>query len=200
MQRKVEKSKTANDHYWCTRLGVVWFLCGLKMTKYKSGGLKRMESQVGCNDWLGKCLTYVPLWENVNNCLHGIKSWNDLYFLDISCAPSLVNIAKISSHSLWMNQLIFSVFRISTLVWDRQHIPIEAIATYLMILGAHKNILFIVNMKTLVLIKWSYTFLELCWLLNLERPKYFEYAIHSLCRTYFLYPFLEPHRSHTTWI
>ena len=39
---KVEELKTVNDHYWCTGLGVEWFLCGTKMTNYKSGGSKRI--------------------------------------------------------------------------------------------------------------------------------------------------------------
>ena len=29
-----------NDHKWCTRLWAEWFLCGPKMTNWKSGGLK----------------------------------------------------------------------------------------------------------------------------------------------------------------
>ena len=36
----VENLKTLNDHYWCTRLGVEWLLCGPKMAEYKSGGPK----------------------------------------------------------------------------------------------------------------------------------------------------------------
>jgi hypothetical protein len=35
--------------------------------------------------------------------------------LIISSTPSLKNIAQVSSHSLWPNQLIFTVSRISTL-------------------------------------------------------------------------------------
>jgi hypothetical protein len=37
---KVEKSNSVNDHYWCTRLRVEWFLCGSKMVNHKSGGPK----------------------------------------------------------------------------------------------------------------------------------------------------------------
>ena len=43
------------------------------------------------------------------------KSMEQLAFLVISSTPSLKNIAQISSHSLWLNQLNFIVFCISTL-------------------------------------------------------------------------------------
>ena len=42
-----------------------------------------------------------------------------LLFLNISSTPSLKNIAQISNHSLWPNQLIFTVFRIFTLTTPR---------------------------------------------------------------------------------
>jgi hypothetical protein len=49
---KVEKPKIVNDHYWCFRPGIVWFLCGPKMTNYKSGGLKRLDgSQLNLPRW-----------------------------------------------------------------------------------------------------------------------------------------------------
>ena len=52
--------KTLNDHYWCTRLGVAWFLRGPKMANYKSGGPQRMKWQTRCNDWLARSY-FTPL-------------------------------------------------------------------------------------------------------------------------------------------
>ena len=44
MSYKVEKKwKMMNDHYLCTRLGVGWFLCELKMVNCKSGGLEKLH-------------------------------------------------------------------------------------------------------------------------------------------------------------
>ena len=40
---KEEKLKMVNDHYWYTRLGIEWFLCGPVMANCKSGGPKRMQ-------------------------------------------------------------------------------------------------------------------------------------------------------------
>ena len=39
----------------------------------------------------------------------------ELAFLIISSTPSLKNIVQISNHSFWRDQLIFIIFRISTL-------------------------------------------------------------------------------------
>ena len=55
-----------------------------------------------------------------------------------------------------------------------------AIATFLKNYGAHTNTLFIVKVKILVLIKRSYTFLQFCWLSNLEWLSCVEHTIQYL--------------------
>ena len=37
-----------------------------------------------------------------------------LAFLIISSTPSMKNVAQVSTHSIWLNQLIVTIFRIST--------------------------------------------------------------------------------------
>ena len=64
---------------------------------------------------VGGGLTYLLLWGNITNYLHETKIMEQLASLIISSPPSLKNIAQISRHSFWPNQLIFAVFRISTL-------------------------------------------------------------------------------------
>ena len=48
-------------------------------------------------------------------------------------------------------------------------------------------------MKFLFLIKWSYRFLQLCWLLSLEWLTKLEHAVQSLLKRSFWCPFLDPH-------
>ena len=55
---------------------------------------------------LGECSYYFT----------GNKITKQLAFLIIPSASSMKNIARISSHSLWPNQLIFTIFHFSTLV------------------------------------------------------------------------------------
>ena len=54
---------------------------------------------------------------------------------------------------------------------------------HFIISGARKNVLFIVKMKILVLIRWSYRFFKSCWLLNVERLSCFAYIVQSLLNT-----------------
>ena len=56
--------------------------------------------------------------------------------------------------------------------WDGYQIQIGAVAVFITSFGAHVNILFIIEVKILVLIKWSYKFLHLCKLLSLEWVSY----------------------------
>ena len=58
-------------------------------------------------------LTYLPLWENVTNYLQEIKLKKQLAFFIISYVPYLKYIAQIPNRSLWSNQLIFIIFRLS---------------------------------------------------------------------------------------
>ena len=56
----------------------------------------------------------------------------------------------------------------------------KAIATFLMIFDARvMNMLFIINVKIRVLIKWSYRSLQLCQPLSLEQFSYFEHIVQS---------------------
>ena len=49
----------------------------------------------------------------------------------------------------------------------------------LIIIGAHMNILFMIKVKILVLIQWSYTSPKIMFLLSLERLAYFEHVLLS---------------------
>ena len=65
-------------------------------------------------------------------------------------------------------------------------IQIETQVAFLIIFGAHVNILSIIKVKTLVLIKCSYTPPpQLCPLLNLEWLSYYEHTIQSILNTCF---------------
>ena len=44
---KLEKLNLMIDHSWCTRLGVEWFLCGLKMANCESA---KKDAVIG---WIG---------------------------------------------------------------------------------------------------------------------------------------------------
>lgn len=59
-------------------------------------------------------LTNLPLWENVTSYLHGIKLRNILQSLSFPVLHLWEFIAQISSNPFQPNQLIFTVFRIST--------------------------------------------------------------------------------------
>ena len=37
-----KKTEVVNDHYWCFKLGEIWFLCAPKIANYESDRLKRM--------------------------------------------------------------------------------------------------------------------------------------------------------------
>ena len=50
----------------------------------------------------------------------------------------------------------------------------------LVIFGAHVNILFLIKVKVLVLLKWSYRPSQLCQVLSLEWLVYFEHIVQSL--------------------
>ena len=63
----------------------------------------------------------------------------------------------------------------------------------LIIFGAHIDILFIIEVKIVMLIKWSYRSPQSCSLLNLEWSVYFEHAVHSHLKTCFLCQFLGPY-------
>ena len=51
---------------------------------------------------------------------------------------------------------------------------------FIVIFGAYMNVFFIVRVKILVLVKWSYRSLRLRCLLKLERLSYFEHIVQSL--------------------
>ena len=72
---------------------------------------------------------------------------------------------------------------------------IEAVATFLIIFGAHMNILFIVKVNILVLIKWSYRSPQLCWLTE-SRMVIIFWARRPISFTHmsFWYLFLGPHQ------
>ena len=57
------------------------------------------------------------------------------------------------------------------------------------------NILFIIEVKFLVLVNWPYRSLQLCWLLSLEWLPYFEYAVQFHSNIAFWYMFLELHQT-----
>ena len=55
------------------------------------------------------------------------------------------------------------------LVWDDKQVQIITVAIFLIIFGAHKNILFIIAKRFLCLLSVIYgPPLQLCWLLGLE--------------------------------
>jgi hypothetical protein len=56
------------------------------------------------------------VWEKYNELLTWNKIMKQLAILIISCAPFVKNVAQISSHSFWPNQLILTFLCISTLV------------------------------------------------------------------------------------
>ena len=64
-------------------------------------------------------------------------------------------------------------------------IQIKVIATFLTNCGADMIILFIMKVKILVLMKWSYRYPQLCWLLNLKRLSCFEHVVQSISDTCF---------------
>jgi len=49
---------------------------------------------INCSDKSNRCLTYLSFWGIVTNYLHGKKIMKRLAFIVISCASSLLNIAK----------------------------------------------------------------------------------------------------------
>ena len=53
--REVEKPKTVNDHCWCTRPKVEWFLCGSKMTNRKNWWLEK-DAVIGQLGVVSHCL------------------------------------------------------------------------------------------------------------------------------------------------
>ena len=71
---------------------------------------------------------------------------------------------------------------------------IEVVATFLIIFGAHTNILFIIKVKILVFITWSCNrSLQLSGLLSQERLSCFEHVVQTLLYASFWYPYLAPH-------
>ena len=68
---------------------------------------------------------------------------------------------------------------------------IEVVATFLIMSIACLNILFVIKVKSLVLIKWSYMAPQWCWLLSLEWSSYFEHAVQPFLKHMSSwYPFL----------
>lgn len=59
-----------NDHYWCIRLGVEWFICRSKMAIYKRGDSKRMCSDRS-NTMIGQ-IGHVAHY--LGSLLHAIES------------------------------------------------------------------------------------------------------------------------------
>ena len=57
------------------------------------------------------------------------------------------------------------------------------IATFLVIFGVRMIILFIVKMKILQVVEWSYTSSQLCWLLQVERLINCDHGVQSLSNT-----------------
>ena len=51
-------------------------------------------------------------------------------------------------------------------VQDLKQLHIDAMATFLLIFGAHRNILFIIRVEILVVMKWSYIHISLIMLDN----------------------------------
>jgi hypothetical protein len=81
----------------------------------------------------------------------------------------------------WLCLPILLGFENTQLVRDRYWIQTEAIATFLMVFGAHVNIFINIKVKILVLIKWSYRSPKsLYWLLSLEPLSYLEHVVQFL--------------------
>ena len=81
----------------------------------------------------------------------------------------------------------------SRMIWNKQslrdhlQIQITPVVVRLTIFGAHMNILFIIKVKILVLIKWSYRSPQSRWLLSLEQ---LAYILSTKCNLFWTYVFL----------
>ena len=83
------------------------------------------------------------------------------------------------------------------LVRDDCSIQNEALAISIIVFGAHISILFMVKVNFLFLIKWSYRFPQLCWLLNLGWLTLVEHVVQSLLNTCLLVSILRSTPHHT---
>jgi hypothetical protein len=86
------------------------------------------------------------------------------------------------------------------LLWVDKQIQIMHVVISFINVGAYMNILFIIKLKILVLIKWSYSSPQSRWLLNLEKLANFEHVVQSLLTTcLFWCPSLNSHLNHTVY-
>lgn len=67
------------------------------------------------------------------------------------------------------------------------------IASCLVIFGACMNVTFIIKVKILMFVKWSYRSPQSSGLLSLEWLAYFQHIFQSVLDTSFWLPFLDPH-------